>query len=91
MIGGEAAEWAALERRPLAEDGAADDRDPCGLGWVADWLYGDAVLPPMPLPPEPEPALPWRRQSTRAEAQVPRQPRRDRRRDRRRAPQLTLL
>ncbi|HYR12370.1 MAG TPA: hypothetical protein VEQ60_31575 [Longimicrobium sp.] len=49
MIGGEAAEMAAPGRRPAGDDA----RDPYELGWVVDWLYGDAVLPPMPLPPEP--------------------------------------
>ena len=67
MIGGEAAEW-ALERRPVADAGTADERDPYGVGWVADWLYGDAVLPPMPLPRDPGPDLPWRRQPIRARA-----------------------
>lgn len=52
MIGGEAAERAVLARPRVAEDASA--RDPYGLGWVMDWLYGDAALPPMPLPPEPD-------------------------------------
>lgn len=86
MIGGEAAEWAALERRPVADDGRAEGRDPYGLGWVADWLYGDAVLPPMPLPQDPEPNLPWRRSGqSRAPGITPRS------RRRRRARQLALL
>jgi hypothetical protein len=68
MIGGEAAEWSALGRRPVVGDGTSDERDPYGLGWVADWLYGDAVLPPMPLPRDPEPDLPWRRQPIHAPA-----------------------
>ncbi|HEX6910680.1 MAG TPA: hypothetical protein VF142_09795 [Longimicrobium sp.] len=50
MIGGELAAEAAPECggfAPRAYD----------VGWVADWLYGDAALPPMPLPPrEPLPA-----------------------------------
>jgi hypothetical protein len=86
MIGGEAAEWTALERRPVADAGAADERDPYGLGWVTDWLYGDAVLPPMPLSRDPEPDLPWRRAGySRAPEITPRS------RRRRRARQLALL
>lgn len=46
MIGGEmAAETALASRHVLAE---GEDYD---LGWVTDWLYGDAALPPTPLPP----------------------------------------
>ncbi|HYW12735.1 MAG TPA: hypothetical protein VE871_12295 [Longimicrobium sp.] len=45
MIGGEmAAETALASRHVLA---AGEDYD---LGWVTDWLYGDAALPPAPLP-----------------------------------------
>ena len=61
MIGGEAAELAALECHHVEDDAMADGRDPYDLGWVVDWLYGDAVLPPLPLPREPEPMLPPRR------------------------------
>jgi hypothetical protein len=52
MIGGEmAAETALASLRVLA------DGEGYGLGWVTDWLYGDAALPPGPLPPrEPLPA-----------------------------------
>ena len=52
MIGGEmAAETALASRYVLADDETYD------LGWVTDWLYGDAALPPAPLPPrEPVPA-----------------------------------
>lgn len=52
MIGGEMAAETALAARPVPPEGEAYD-----LGWVMDWLYGDAVLPPAPLPPrEPVPA-----------------------------------
>lgn len=68
MIGGEAAECAALGRRAVAN---GDERNPYGLGWVADWLYGDAVLPPMPLPRDPEPDLPWRRPPIHAPEAAP--------------------
>ena len=87
MIGGEAAELAALSRRHVADE-VPDGRDPYNLGWVVDWLYGDAVLPPMPLP---DPVLPaWERRPAHAAAPVlagrgggrPR---------RRRVPQLALL
>ena len=68
MIGGEAAECSALARRSVADD----LRDPYELGWVVDWLYGDASLPPMPLPPEPEPlAYPRRRHLTPVSEQLP--------------------
>lgn len=50
MIGGELAAEAAPDGRRVA----ADARD---LGWVADWLYGEAILPPLPLPPR-EPVHP---------------------------------
>lgn len=50
MIGGELAAEAALDGRRVA----ADARD---LGWVTDWLYGNAALPPAPLPAR-EPAHP---------------------------------
>jgi hypothetical protein len=90
MIGGEAAESSALARRHVGEDA----RDPYELGWVVDWLYGDAVLPPMPLPPEPEPvAFPRRKLSVpvahELAASTPTEPRRHR--DRRRTRQLALL
>ena len=94
MIGGEAAEHATLARRHMAEEAPADARDPYELGWVVDWLYGDAVLPPMPLPPEPDPhAFPRRRHTVPAsehDASASREPRQERGR-RRRAPQLALL
>jgi hypothetical protein len=61
MIGGELAAEAALDGRRIA----AQAQD---LGWVADWLYGDAALPPMPLPPR-EPAHP-RRAPVHAEAPI---------------------
>ena len=52
MIGGEMAAETALAARPLPPEGEAYD-----LGWVMDWLYGDATLPPAPLPArEPAPA-----------------------------------
>lgn len=52
MIGGEMAAETALAGRRVPEDGEAYD-----LGWVTDWLYGDASLPPAPLPArEPAPA-----------------------------------
>jgi hypothetical protein len=92
MIGGEAAECSALARRPVSDDA----RDPYELGWVMDWLYGDASLPPIPLPPEPEPlAFPRRRHLTPVSerlpaAPAPPQPRRDGSR-RRRVRQLALL
>ena len=93
MIGGEAAEDAALARRHVADDAPDDARDPYALGWVVDWLYGDAVLPPMPLPAEREPhAFPRRRHSVPAhehDASPALEPRRDGRR--RRVPQLALL
>jgi hypothetical protein len=92
MIGGEAAESAALARRPVADEERADGRDPYDLGWVVDWLYGDAVLPPMPLPREPEPIPPpRRRQPAPAYAlDVPPVPRRGAR-ARKRVRQLALL
>lgn len=76
MIGGEAAE-ATLAARVPADAG----QEPYDLGWVADWLYGTASLPPMPLPPR-EPAIPH--PIVHAENRPPR-------RRRRRAPQLALL
>jgi hypothetical protein len=89
MIGGEAAEYSALARRPVTDDA----RDPYELGWVVDWLYGDATLPPLPLPPEPEPmAFPQRRHTVpvhEAMSSTPAEPRRYR--GRRRARQLALL
>ncbi len=90
MIGGEAAEWAALERRPVADEGVADERDPYGLGWVTVWLYGDAVLPTMPLPRDPEPDFPWPRQPIPARAPEI-EPASRRRGRQRRARQLALL
>ena len=86
MIGGEAAEHAALERRHVADD----VRDPYELGWVVDWLYGDAVLPPMPLP-QPDP-LPFRHRTTPVPAPMPAvaEPRRAGK-PRRRTRQLALL
>jgi hypothetical protein len=95
MIGGEmAAEAAPASRRVTAQsmDGAKDAYD---LGWVADWLYGDAALPPTPLPPrEPAPAFP-RRAPVHAEAavdaDVPVRPRSTPARRRARTRQLVLL
>ena len=89
MIGGEAAECSALARRPVSDD----VRDPYELGWVVDWLYGDAVLPPMPLPPEPEPiAFPHRRYAVPAsEHAAPAFAEPRNRRSRRRVRQLALL
>jgi hypothetical protein len=91
MIGGEAAEMAAPGRRPVGDDA----RDPYELGWVVDWLYGDATLPAMPLPPVAEPfAHPRRPRSVPVAADatipVPAQPRRSGKR-RGRARQLALL
>jgi hypothetical protein len=87
MIGGEAAEMAAPGRRPVGDDA----RDPYELGWVVDWLYGDAAVPPMPLPPVAEP-LPFRSRRIPAPALAPliEEPRRAGK-PRRRARQLTLL
>ncbi|HEX6037093.1 hypothetical protein [Longimicrobium sp.] len=87
MIGGELAAEAALDGRHIATDA----RD---LGWVTDWLYGDAALPSAPLPPR-EPAHP-RRAPVHAEAplyaEVPTaRPTPARRRARRRSRQLALL
>ena len=89
MIGGELAAEAAPECRGVAPQ-AYD------LGWVADWLYGDAALPPMPLPPrEPAPVriAPVHAEAPlRADAEAPRGPTPARRaRGRRRARQLALL
>ena len=90
MIGGEAAELAALARPGVRDD--APDRDPYELGWVMDWLYGDAVLPPMPLPSEPDVIpIPRRRQSVPAYGHAPPAPAAPRRRRSRRARQLALL
>ena len=50
MIGGELAAEAVLDSRRIAAG-------PHDLGWVSDWLYGDAALPPLPLPPR-QPAHP---------------------------------
>ena len=90
MIGGEL----AAEAAPAGRHVAAEAYD---LGWVADWLYGDGALPPMPLPPrDPAPAHP-RPAPVHAEAPVhgeaPRRltPARRRARTGRRAPQLALL
>jgi hypothetical protein len=94
MIGGELAAEAAPAGRRVAADAEAYE-----LGWVADWLYGDAALPPMPLPPrDPAPAHP-RRAPVHAEAPVhadadaPRRltPARRRAQGGRRARQLALL
>ena len=87
MIGGEAAECAALDGRPVADDG----RDPYGLGWVVDWMYGDAVLPPTPLPRDPEPALPWPPPIEACVSEFRSAVRQSRHRRRRRARQLALL
>lgn len=89
MIGGEAAEFSALERRHVTDDG----RDPYELGWVVDWLYGDATLPPLPIPPDPEPlAFPRRRHTISAhEAFTPAVAEPRGHRSRRRTRQLALL
>jgi hypothetical protein len=87
MIGGEAAELAALESPPVA----GDARDPYELGWVVDWMYGDAVLPPTPLPREAEPAAPWHRPIEVQVLEVGAGTRRSRHRRRHRARQLALL
>ena len=89
MIGGELAAEAAPECRGVVPE-AYD------LGWVADWLYGDAALPPMPLPPrDPTPARPVPVQAEApwvADGDVHRRPTPARRaRNRRRARQLALL
>lgn len=91
MIGGEAAESAALARRGVREDAPDEARDPYELGWVVDWLYGDATLPPLPLPPEPEPiAFPRRRHITPVSERLPAAPAEPCRR-RKRTRQLALL
>jgi hypothetical protein len=92
MIGGEAAELAVLSRRHVGDD-VPDGRDPYGLGWVVDWLYGDAVLPPTPLPAKPEPVRPaWARKPAHtAAAPVPAAAGDGQPRPRRRARQLALL
>ena len=94
MIGGEAAELAALAGRPVADEETADGRDPYDLGWVVDWLYGDAVLPPMPLPREAELVPPPRRGPAPVYAPasgLAGQPRRSGRPRKRRVRQLALL
>ncbi|HEX6372788.1 MAG TPA: hypothetical protein VF006_27955 [Longimicrobium sp.] len=92
MIGGEAAESAALARRHVDFDAPDDLRDPYELGWVMDWLYGDAVLPPMPLPPEPEPVpFPRRRHVAPMLQDAPLVPEPHGHRGRRRTRQLALL
>jgi len=49
MIGGELAGWASPAGCRVGDDGGVRD-----LGWVTDWLYGSASLPPAPLPaPDP--------------------------------------
>lgn len=45
MIGGEMAEETTLASRRVLAAGEGYD-----LGWVTDWLYGDAAIPPAPLP-----------------------------------------
>ncbi len=89
MIGGELAAEAALERHGVAAE-AYD------LGWVADWLYGDAALPSLPLPPrDPTPArlAPVHAEATwRADEDARRRPTPARRaRSRGRIRQLALL
>jgi hypothetical protein len=88
MIGGEAAELAALSRRHVADE-VPEGRDPYNLGWVVDWLYGDAALPPMPLPDPVRPA--WERRPAHAAAPVLVDAGAGRARRRRRVPQLALL
>lgn len=91
MIGGEAAELAALSRRHVGDE-VPEGRDPYGLGWVVDWLYGDAALPPLPLPKAPDPVLPaWERKPAHAARPLPAGPRGGRARRRRRVRQLALL
>ena len=93
MIGGERAAETALASRPVLADGEAYD-----LGWVTDWLYGNAALPPAPLPVR-EPVPPHRRPApvhaeppVFAEAAAERPtPARRRARGRRRVRQLALL
>ncbi|HEU0300924.1 MAG TPA: hypothetical protein VFR37_15790 [Longimicrobium sp.] len=90
MIGGEAAELKVLSRRHVADE-VPEGRDPYNLGWVMDWLYGDAALSPMPLPAAPDPARPaWERKPARVAAPVLAGARGGRPR-RRRARQLALL
>lgn len=90
MIGGEAAELAALSRRHVAEE-LPEGRDPYGLGWVVDWLYGDAALPPMPLPAAPDLVRPvWEGKPVHAGTPAPAGTRGGRPRRRRRVRQLAL-
>jgi hypothetical protein len=90
MIGGEL----AAEAAPAGRRVAAETYD---LGWVADWLYGNAALPPMPLPPRDHaPAHPHTAPvhgETPVHADAPRRltPARRRARSGRRARQLALL
>jgi hypothetical protein len=51
MMGGELAAHAALTSHPVSRAMDAGDERGCDLGWVMDWLYGEAALPPLPLPP----------------------------------------
>lgn len=91
MIGGEWAAEAALASRPVPADGEAYD-----LGWVTDWLYGEASLPPAPLPvhtPAHRQLVPLRAEPSvfaGGGAEPPAPPRRPARRGRR-ARQLALL
>ena len=93
MIGGEAAEQSALARRPVADGQVPEARDAYGLGWVVDWLYGDAVLPPMPLPAVTDsvPLRPRTPAPVRADGPIPPRPRPGARPRKRRDRQLALL
>jgi hypothetical protein len=86
MIGGEMAAETALAGRHVLADGETYD-----LGWVTDWLYGDAALPPAPLPPR-EPAPVHAEPPVFAQAPAARPtPARRQARAGRRARQLALL
>lgn len=88
MIGGEL----AGEAVPGGRRAAAEARD---LGWVADWLYGEAALPPTPLPPRdpvhPRHAPVHAEAPLHADAPAPRPTPARRRARSRRARQLALL
>ena len=87
MFGGEAAAHAAFG----GFVGQGADGEMPDVGWVADWLYGDAALPPGPLPPrEPGPA-PRRWLPPAGAPPFVRRPALPAERRRRRARQLVLL